>query len=235
MLKKRVITFLTFKTEGEHSVLFRTKKYVPDYRYTSAFLGCESVDEIIAVDLSADEKGPSDPFLRNIERIAENWFVPLTVGGRLSTVDQIRRCLNAGADKCIFGRRARDYGRLTALSRKFGSQLLVGAVEYTDDQQIDEIREQARLLDRAGCGEIAFCNISRDGSLLGYGKRACSEINKGLTRPCIVAGGCGTWQHMKEAFDAGADACATTNIFHFTEESMRRCKAYLRAEGVAVR
>ena len=228
MLKVRVIITLTFND----GVLFRTKKFVPDYRYTQNYLSVDSVDEVFLVDIT--KTGPSAASLKAMERYSDNCFAPVTMGGWVRSVDDVKKLFDIGADKVVIGRAGRENpGLLMKIAQKWGNQAVVlGLDVHGDDNQAVFMAEKAHL---AGAGEILLTDVERDGSLLGYNLDLLRRVACTSTVPVVISGGCGGWRHMKEAFDNGADGCTTSVIHHFAETSLSAFKKALSSEGVPVR
>ena len=231
MLKARVIVLLTF-CEG---VLFRTKRFVPDYRYTQSFLGSGHVDEVCCVDVTPPAKYDRELFAQCIQKL--DAYCPVTVGGHIEGVEDIIWWLRNGADKILGGWRCRARGVVEEIATKFGSQVLTMSVDHVGletwfgsgaAQGARSAPEQARWLTDRGAGEILLNSVERDGSLLGYDLETLRAVAAAHSMPMIVAGGCGSWKHMDEGFRNGASGCATSVIHHLTDSSMKACKAWLR-------
>ena len=219
-MTKRVIILLTF-VDG---VLFRTKQFVPDYRYTQSFLALDNADEVMMVDVTPGAK-QQDSFIRVVREYVERAHLPVTAGGGISSMSETKRLFEeAGADRVVIGPR---YSFLPVwIAEHYGAQAIVQALNHGCDTIIDEPQIVAGA-------ELLVNSIDRDGSLEGYDLpmlRACAD-----QAPIIAAGGCGTWGHMAEAFEAGAVACATSCIFHFTDPTLASFKRNLAAAGHAVR
>lgn len=228
VLKKRVIACLLLND----GVLFRTKKFVPDYRYTANFVGTEAVDEVFIIDVT--KGGPSPKFHEAARAYADKCFVPVTMGGWVQSLDGCKRLFDIGADKIVVGRSCLFLAG--EMAGKYGSQAVVAAIDegiYPDG----ELWLHASVCARLGAGEIFLQSVERDGSLGGYDIPLLTSVldATGWKIPVVIGGGCGNWQHMYAAFAAGADGCATSNIFHMSEVSMAAFKKYLDGEGVPVR
>jgi cyclase len=249
VLRKRLITVLTFN-EG---VLFRTKLFKPDYRYTLNFVDAWSVDEIIVLDVSrqATEFRHRTAFLEVVERFAKRCFVPLTIGGGIRTTDDVRCALQAGADKVSVNTGAYLKPDLIGdIASLYGTQCVVLSIDAKREpdgtyQVYHSFGSQpAGLLAQdwaqqgvqKGAGEILVNSIERDGSLQGYDLDLCRLISGAVDVPVLICGGAGNWGHFLEGYQAGgADAVCTTNIYHFTETSIKSAKDYLGNAGIATR
>ena len=236
MLKRRVILSLTF-LDG---VLYRTKKFKPDLRYTSNFVD-GGADEIFAIDVGTDRPA----FWKAVEKIADQCFCPLAVGGYIKSVADVREALLRGADKVVVNSAAIDKRSiLSDIAEKFGSQCAVAGVDVKNGMAwkshgtIETAYDAAGWARKAvvsGAGEIFLQNIDLDGSLNGYDIAALRAVLKVVSVPVVIGSGCGSWAHMDEAFKAGASGCATSNIYHFTAESLGKARTYLSGKGVDVR
>lgn len=224
MLKKRVIVLLTLYD----GVLTRTKQFQPDYRYTLSHVGLDC-DELMILDITPEGEGDRANFWTAARPIVDSAFVPVAIGGKIRTLDDVRRAMDFGADKVVI-RYARSLIPLAAA--KLGSQSVVGSLD-DDSNKWTALCAERMVFD--GAGEILIQSVPRDGSLEGYDipllKRVVSRVNV----PVVIGGGCGSWFHMKQAFEAGASGAATNNIMHFNPTAMTACKQYLDNNGVAVR
>ena len=228
MLKVRVIITLTFND----GVLFRTKKFVPDYRYTTSYLSVDSVDEVFLIDIT--KNGPSAASLRAMERYSDNCFAPVTMGGWIRSVDDVKKLFDIGADKVVIGRAARENPSLLLdIAHKWGSQAAVFGLDVRAGNV--GAASDAFMAQNSGAGEILLTDVERDGSLMGYNIPLLRRVSSAVSVPVVISGGCGGWRHMKEAFDNGADGCTTSVIHHFAETSLSAFKKALSNEGVPVR
>ncbi len=246
MLKKRLIITLTF-LDG---VLFRTKNFKPDYRYTKNFIDLWSIDELILIDIS--EKKFSDTFLNLIKYFSKNCFVPISVGGGIETIINADTYFKYGADKIVLGSNSINKSNLIKeISKKYGNQSIIQSVdckkkpltdEYTVvaksgkfDLSIDPVKFSLEMLSQ-GAGEIMINNIDNDGSLLGYDIKLIELISSKIKSPILALGGAGNWKHILELFQTtDISAACTQNIFHFTEESILSAKNFLRKSNINVR
>ena len=247
MLKPRLIAVLMLND----GVLFRTRRFVPDYRYTQSFLGSDAFDEVMIIDITRG--GPSRKFDEAAERYASKCFTPVTMGGHIRSIDRIRELLLIGADKVLIGAelwRRPAFGR--EIAEKFGSQILCAALDYNETGVLtNQGRHQvvhgltldpryaaigaATVLEGVDAGEILLTSIERDGSLDGYDLGTIERVANAVNIPVIANGGCGNGDHMADAIKAGAAAVATSNIFHITDRGMTAMKARVKERGVPVR
>jgi len=247
MLRKRLITVLTFND----GVLFRTKLFTPDYRYTLNFVDAWSVDEIVVLDVTRNPTDGRESFRRVIENFASRCFVPVAAGGGIRDLDDVRAYLDLGADKVVINSGAIERPDFVAeVAGRFGSQCAVLSIDAkkTGDESYEVYshfgarptgmrpRDWARQAEDLGAGEILITSIDRDGSLQGYDLPLCSDVSAAVRIPVLVCGGAGNWNHFVEGFaEGGASGVCTTNIYHFTESSIQSAKRHLAGNGIPVR
>jgi len=247
MLRKRLVTVLTFND----GVLFRTKHFSPDYRYTLNFVDAWSVDEIVVLDVTRPGQGDRENFFRVIERFARECFVPLTAGGGIRAGEDVQRYLRLGADKVAINTAALQQPEfITEVAKLYGSQCVMLSMDVKKHEDgcyevyssfgakptgRDPVRWAIEVEER-GAGEILLTSIDRDGWLQGYDLDLCREVANAVNIPVLILGGAGNWKHMVDAFKEGAaSAVCTQNIYHFTETSIHSAKSYLDRTGVLVR
>lgn len=247
MLRHRVVTVLTLND----GVLFRTKIFRPDYRYTLNFVDTWSVDEIVALDITRPGLGHRRSFEEVVERLARECFVPLACGGGVRSVDDVHRLLRTGADKVVMNTGALDRPALISeTATLYGAQCVVVSMDArrhaegryevcaefgTRPTGLDPV-DWARRAQDLGAGEILVTAIERDGALEGYDNDLNARVADAVSVPVLVCGGAGNWEHFRDGFVQGhASAVCTTNIYHFTEASIRSAKRYLHDAGLPVR
>jgi cyclase len=206
-------------------------------------------DEICFLDIGATPEGRAT-MLKTIRSVAENVFVPLTVGGGVRSVADVRAVLRAGADKVTLNTAAVHQPRLiTACATAFGSQCVVVAIDakrmdvgwsvHTHGGRIDtglDVLEWTARAERLGAGELLVTSIDRDGTNDGYDIRLLSAIRGRVSIPVIASGGAGTPGDLVEAIvRGGADAVLAASIFHRSVHSIPEVKAELALAGLAVR
>jgi cyclase len=208
----------------------------------------EGADELTFLDITAShEKRPI--LLDVVRRTAETVFMPLTVGGGVRELADIRALLNAGADKVSINTAAvarPEFVREAA--ERFGTQCIVVAIDAKrvgDRWEIFthggrnptglEAVEWARRMEHYGAGEILLTSMDRDGTKLGYDLALTGAISRAVRLPVIASGGVGALSHLFDGFAAGADAALAASIFHYREFTIRDAKRYLAARGVVVR
>lgn len=248
MLKSRLILSLCLN-EGQ---LCRTKKFRPDRFYTLNYVDMELADEILLLDVSRRsdlgggvECAGRNTFLDVVRDFSANLFLPLTVGGWITSLDDVKRAFNSGADKVVINTEAfRHPEFITQIAHKYGSQACVVSIDTKDwhvwiDRGSEDtgvhVLDWAREAVSRGAGELLLMDWERDGSLEGYNLELVQAVSGAVSCPVIALGGCGRWSHLVEGFQAGADACATSCIFHFTKPSLEAAKTYLHQAGVPIR
>tara|TARA_Y100000768_G_scaffold296554_1_gene230360 strand:+ start:213 stop:959 length:747 start_codon:yes stop_codon:yes gene_type:complete len=247
MLKKRIIISLTF-LDG---VLFRTKKFKADYRYTKNFIDLWSIDELMIIDIS--KKKFKKNFLNLINFFSTNCFVPISVGGGITSLKDADLYFKNGADKILLGSGTINTSEVAErISRKYGKQSIIQSLDckkspndsnsynvYSLSGANNLNKDPFTLGKKAlsnGAGEILINNIDNDGSLLGYDINLIKQASKELDCPIIALGGAGNWSHFLELFqETNISAASTQNIFHFTEQSIISAKNYLKNYKIKIR
>ncbi len=211
----------------------------------------QGADELTFLDITAtsDDRGL---LLHIIEAVAAQVFIPLTVGGGVRSVADVRRLLNAGADKVSFNSAAvADPALIEAASDKYGAQCIVVAIDakaragapgwevYTHGGRrntgIDAV-DWARRMVTAGAGEILLTSMDRDGTKKGFNLELTRAVSDAVTVPVIASGGVGTLQHLADGIRiGGADAVLAASIFHYGDFSVGQAKEFLARAGILVR
>ncbi len=244
MVKKRIIITLTF-LDG---ILFRTKKFVPDYRYTKNFINFWNIDELILIDISKNKFNKK--FLDIIKFFSNNCFVPISVGGGIKKIENADILFKTGADKIVIGFETfKNPTFHEAVAKKFGNQSIIQAVDLKkknskfkivknsgqEETEIDPI-EFCKKVQNVGVGEILINSVDNDGALLGYDLKALDLLKDVVKCPKLVLGGCGNWEHMEQVFKKyDVSGSCTQNIFHFTDESIISAKNYLIKKKIYIR
>jgi cyclase len=207
-------------------------------------------DELCFLDITASHEG-RDTLTELVARAADRIFLPLTVGGGVRTVDDVRRLLLAGADKVAVNSAAVARPELIAeAAARFGAQAIVCAIDararerggwevYTHGGRrptgLDAV-EWARRACALGAGEILLTSMDRDGTREGYDLALTRAVAEAAPVPVIASGGAGMLDHLADALDEGrADAVLAASIFHFGEFTIAQAKRHLAARGVPVR
>ena len=251
MLKVRIIPTLLIKNVGlVKGVKFDSWRRVDTILPAIKVYNMREVDELIVMDIMASQEN-REPDYETIAEFAEECFVPLTVGGGISSLAHIRNVLLAGADKvCINSAAYENLSLIRDASDRFGAQCIVCGIDFKKlsdgtyscfshagkkDQGIDPIKWARELL-QAGAGELIATSIDLDGTMLGYDLKIISEISNEVSIPVIASGGAGNYQHMLEAIkNAGASAVAAASIYHFTQQTPLEAKRFLESHGIPVR
>ena len=214
----------------------------------------EGADELTFLDItaSADQR---DTLLDVIEAVARQVFIPLTVGGGVRQVDDVRRLLNAGADKISINTAGvLDPSLIGRSSARFGSQCIVVAIDarrrdahdpaagwevYTHGGRTAtgiDVLQWARRAVELGAGEILLTSMDRDGTRAGFDLDLTAAVADAVAVPVIASGGVGTLQHLAEGIERGhADGVLAASIFHFGEYTVQEAKRFLAARGIAMR
>jgi len=210
----------------------------------------QGADEITFLDITASSD-QRDIILHIVEACAEQVFIPLTVGGGVRKVEDVRRLLNAGADKVSMNTAAVQNPQLVAdASAKVGSQCIVVAIDakqtspgkwevFThggrNNTHIDAI-DWARQVAALGAGEILLTSMDRDGTKNGFDLGLTRAVAEAVSIPVIASGGVGNLQHLADGVTQGrADAVLAASIFHYGEYTVREAKEFMRAQGIEVR
>jgi len=214
----------------------------------------QGADEITFLDITASHES-RDTTYETVERMAAEVFIPLTVGGGVRTVDDIRKLLNAGADKVSINTAAvfnPEFVREAA--DRFGSQCIVVAI---DAKRVSEEGEEprweifthggrkptgldavewARKMVEMGAGELLLTSMDRDGTKIGFDLGLTRAISDAVSVPVIASGGVGELQHLADGVTEGrADAVLAASIFHFGQHTIPEAKAFMKAQGIVVR
>jgi cyclase len=213
----------------------------------------QGADEITFLDITASHEA-RDTTLHTVERMAGQVFIPLTVGGGVRELQDIRNLLNAGADKVAINSAAiHNPEFVREAAQRFGSQCIVVAIDAKQVGQGDECRweifthggrkptginaiEWAKKMTAYGAGEILLTSMDRDGTKNGFDLDLTSRISDAVNVPVIASGGVGNLQHLVDGIVQGkADAVLAASIFHFGEHTVPEAKRYMAERGVTVR
>jgi cyclase len=262
MLTKRIIPCLDV-TQGRvvKGTSFTQLRDAGDPVELAAFYYKEGADELVFLDIGATPEG-RDTMIDIVERVSEQVFIPLTVGGGLRGTGDMRRMLKAGADKVSINTAAVQNPKLiTEGAEKFGSQCIVVAIDakrhlHPSGERRGEDAdakwevcthggrkptginaiEWAKQAVALGAGELLLTSWDADGQRAGYDLELTSAISEAVTVPIIASGGAGNLEHLYEALVIGkADAVLAASIFHYQTYSIREAKEYLAERGIPIR
>ena len=250
MLAKRIIPCLDVKAgRVVKGVGFVNLKDAGDPVEAARAYDKEGADELCFLDITASFE-ERKILLDVVGRTAEQVFMPLTVGGGVRTLDDIRDLLKAGADKVSINTAAvqrPEFVRQAA--ERFGTQCIVVAIDakrtgdrwevFTHGGRTPSGRdavEWARTMESYGAGEILLTSMDRDGTKAGYDLALTAAVSEAVGLPVIASGGAGTLEHLYEGFAQGkADAVLAASIFHYRQHTIPEAKAYLHSRGIPVR
>ena len=250
MLAKRIIPCLDVK-DGRvvKGVQFVDLRDAGDPVEAAIAYDRQGADELVFLDITASHEN-RNIMLDVVSRTAEGIYMPLTVGGGIRSIDDVRGLLRAGADKVSLNTAALERPALIReAAERFGSQCIVVAIDARANGQGWEVYthggrrptgrdavEWAREATRLGAGEILLTSMDRDGTKDGYDLELTRAISTGVDVPVIASGGAGSLDHLWEGLvEGGADAALAASIFHFGIHTIAEAKAYLRERGVPVR
>ncbi len=208
----------------------------------------EGADELVFLDITATHE-KRKTLVALVERIATTINIPFTVGGGISSVEDVYALLQSGADKVSLNSAAvRNPKLISDISEKFGSQCLVLAIDsmkgagwkvYLNGGRLEtelDLFEWAKEGEQRGAGEILFTSMNHDGTKNGFANDALRQLSKTVNVPVIASGGAGTMEHFYDTFTLGkADAALAASVFHFKEIEIQNLKNYLYKKGITVR
>lgn len=252
MLKKRIIPCLDVK-DGRvvKGVNFVDLVDAGDPVEQAKVYEKQGADELCFLDITASSDD-RDTIYHVVEQVAETCFMPLTVGGGVRKVEDVRKLLNSGADKVAINTAAIVNPDLVReASDKFGSQCIVVAIDARFDAEKGEYMiythggrkatdikaiEWARKMEEYGAGEILLTSMDRDGTKAGFECNLTSKVSEAVSIPVIASGGVGELKHFAEGITEGkADAVLAASVFHFGQYSIKEVKEYMAEKNIPVR
>mgnify|MGYP001444096703 CR=1 FL=1 len=250
MLKTRVIPTLLWKNFGlVKGIGFDSWRGVGSVLPSIKVYNQREVDELILVDIVAHLSNDELDF-ESINEFGRDCYVPLTVGGGISNIEQVQKLLRVGADKVCVNTAAYTNPKLISdIARRHGSQCIVASIDVKKNENSwdcyshagkeatgkDAIEWAIEMEDR-GAGEILLTSIEKDGTMEGYDFKLVEAIMDSVNIPIIASGGAGNYQHMIDAVSKfGANAVAAASMFHFTEQTPLGAKAAMENSGIPVR
>jgi cyclase len=251
MLKKRIIPCLDVK-DGRvvKGINFINLKDAGDPAEQAKIYDKDGADEICFLDITASNENRKI-LLNKVSETANNCFIPLTVGGGITSIEDIKSLLLAGADKVSINTAAvKNHNFIKESSIKFGSQCIVIAI---DAKKISEnkwevfthggrnptginVIEYAKLAEKNGAGEILLTSMDRDGTKIGYDIELTRLVSSSLSIPVIASGGAGNIEHLYQVLEKGlASAVLAASIFHFGDYTIPEAKNYLFNKNIPIR
>lgn len=251
MLAKRIIPCLDVRNgKVVKGVNFQGIQDVGDPVECAAEYNRQGADELVFYDITASHEGRG-VILDVVRRAAQQVFVPLTVGGGISTIDDFRETLRAGADKVSINSSAVKNPKLIAEAADiFGSQCVVVGVDakrngtggytvYVNGGRINmhlDLIQWVKEIQRLGAGEICLNSIDADGTKAGFDIEMLNAVCDAVKIPVIASGGCGSLSDFSDVFEqTGATAALAASLFHFKELTVQQVKTHLKQQGIAVR
>ncbi len=250
MLKTRIIPTLLYKNFClVKGVGFDSWRRIGTPMQALKVYNMRRVDELIFLDITATgERRLIDKEL--VDDLADECFMPFTVGGGIRTVEDVRVLLSVGADRVSVGSAAvKDPGLIRQIADRFGSQCVVVSIDWKENANKPEVFirsgteptgldpvEWAKKAEEMGAGEILLTSIERDGTMEGYGIEVTRAVCEAVSIPVIASGGAGSYADMLSVLkDGKASAVAASSIFQFTEQTPREAKEYLHRHDIPVR
>lgn len=250
MLTKRIIPCLDIKdgrtVKGTNFVNLRD---AGDPVALGAMYAQQGADELVFLDITATVDNRKT-LIDLVKNVAQNVNIPFTVGGGISSIQDVSALLNAGADKISINSSAvKNPALVDELAQEFGSQCIIVAIDTKNIDQTDIVHTHggrkptllntiawAKEVENRGAGEILLTSMDADGTKAGFACQLTAQISKNANIPIIASGGAGSMEHFREVFQEGyADAGLAASIFHFKEIEILELKKYLQNTGVPVR
>src|SRR5436305_10004110 len=248
-LTKRIIPCLDVKNgRTVKGINFENIRDAGDAVELGAYYADEGADELVFLDITAtNEKRKT--LLELVTKVAATINIPFTVGGGISSVEDVSVLLNAGADKISINTAAiKNPLLITDIAKQFGTQCTVLAVDakfenenwfvYLNGGRVATIMNAIEWMKQAidlGAGEILLTSINHDGTKQGFANDLIKEVESFSSVPVIASGGAGNMQHFADVFEAGADAALAASLFHYKEIAIADLKRFLKEKGVNVR
>ncbi len=236
MLAKRIIPTLL---QRGHSLVkgigYNSWRSVGAAQQAMRIHAARGVDELIYLDIAATPDGRGPDFAM-VERLTANFYTPITVGGGVRTLADIKQLLAAGADKVAICTAAKlDPDLIQKAAKKFGRQAISVVIEVEDRDGPGVAVRKAEKFASLGAGELMVSRVERDGTMRGYDLDLIRAVSRAVGVPVIASGGCSGYEDMHRAILAGADAVAAGALFQFTDCTPRGAAEYLTSKGVPCR
>jgi len=250
MLKNRIIPCLDVKNgRVVKGVNFENLIDAGDPVAQAKFYYEEGADELCFLDIAATQENRGTT-LEMVKKVAQVCFIPFTVGGGISTIEDFCALLKCGADKVSINSAAiKNPQLITQASKKFGAQAVVVAIDAKKNEAgnyeifthggkkptgIDAI-EWAKKAEKLGAGELLVTSMDRDGTKAGYDLELIKKISSQVSIPVIASGGVGNLEHLAQGLEAGANAVLAASIFHFKNYSITQAKEFLAKKNILIR
>ena len=251
MLTRRLIACLDVR-DGQvvKGVNFEGLRLAGDPASLARRYNADGIDELVLLDVTATLEGRRT-FLHTVHTVAQELFIPLCVGGGISSLDSAKAVFDAGADKVSINSAAlRTPELITELARLYGSQAVIVAIDaqavqgaiwgiYSRSGTHREDRDAiswAREATERGAGEILLTSIDRDGTKSGFDCELTAAVSTAVNIPVIASGGAGTFEHFAEVYTTGrADAALAASVFHFSERAVSELKQFLIDRNIPIR
>jgi cyclase len=250
MLAKRIIPCLdTIGKQVVKGTSFRNIKVVGNAKEFALRYEREGADELVLLDITASEENRKT-FIDVVSEVAEELFVPLTVGGGIRDIEDVRNLLKAGADKVSINTSAvKNPDLINKIVEEFGSQCLVVAIDVKRRNNKEwevyikggkeptgiDFKDWIQEVEKRGAGEILLTSIDADGHQAGYDLELLELALNYCNLPLIASGGAGNLEDLYKALYIGVDAVLAASIFHFGTYSIREVKEYLKERGIWIR
>lgn len=250
MLAKRIIPCLDIK-DGRtvKGTNFLDLRDAGDPVELAALYAEQGADELVFLDITATHE-KRKTLSQLVDRIAHRINIPFTVGGGISSIEDVRVLLDSGADKISVNTAAfKNPDLINHLAGEFGSQCVVLAIDTKQHEDGDwyvylnggRIATETKCLDwaregvRRGAGEILLTSMNHDGTKAGFAIEITAKVSKAVNVPVIASGGGGRMEHFEEVLNGNAEAALAASVFHFGEIAIPDLKGYLRSKGIVVR
>lgn len=246
MLTRRLIACLDVRNgEVVKGVNFEGLRLAGDPVALARRYNVEGIDELVLLDVTATLEGRRT-FLDTVRAVADELFIPLTVGGGIGSLDAAKAVFDAGADKVSINSAALKTPRLiTDIADVYGSQAVIVAIDAQAGQVLSRSGTQregrdavgwAREAEALGAGEILLTSIDRDGTKSGFDCILTAAVSTAVNIPVIASGGAGTFEHFADVFTTGrADAALAASVFHYSEHAVSELKTFLTHQGIPIR
>lgn len=249
MLKKRLIFSLLYEKKNFHlSRNFRLQE-VGNLEWLKKYYNFglikKSVDEIILLNVSR-EKPDIESFIQVIKEFIKDYYIPLSVGGKINSVEIAQKYINAGADKLVINTNLFNFSLIKKLSKKFGKQSLIGSLDYkitNDNIEIFQANGTKKInkpfkkilkeVTNLPIGELKLNSINQDGTGQGFNFKILDHLPKNFNKPIIFSGGAGNYKHLLEAFKKKQiDGVATANIINFVGDGLQEARKKIIGNGI---